>query len=247
MDALDYVLFLSGLSTCRQSPVQLLASLLWQRWPFPARAASRELPALLPHASHAAPTQKPITVPSPERLKHVNAGQTAVRTILESYYEYTGLKPTKQRPVMILTEDIQMLKEQLHLHFGSTWETMTKKPLGGRSTFAARITPREKTGTHAFLAAWDALPAYVSKVVSAGKLERSLVEESPEEHEEVEEDAEVADAELSLASSACSEKDLDLAVNSWERAHQAKEGKLGVQERAVCKELMSSCFERCGD
>jgi hypothetical protein len=174
----------------------------------------------------------------------VNAGMTAVRDIVREYHEHVGLKPQKKRPVMIITEDIQMLKEQFHLHFGSTWQKMKEKSI--KSTFAARTVSRSNTGTQKFLDSWDSLPEYVSKTVAKGALDQSFSQAEIDEEAEAERANELADEDDSMADlhEASQASCLDNAVRSWERGHEAKEGKLSELERAVCKELMTSCFDR---
>lgn len=141
---------------------------------------------------------------------------------------------------MVVSEDIQLLKEQLHLHYGSTWEQMTERTQ--TSHFAARTgISRNTTGTQRFLDAWGRLPEYVAHAVAKGNLFNSVEAEVVEEEEEAN-DSELPTSEADILSSTCNS--VDLAVRSWERAHEAKEGKLSEQDKAVCKELMSSCFER---
>jgi hypothetical protein len=183
-------------------------------------------------------------VPSYERLKHVNCGMTAVRDITRVYQEHVGMRPQPRRPVMVITEDIMMLKEQFHLHFGSTWEKMTER--SRTSHFAARTVDIRDTGTYKFLAAWDKLPGYVSKTVAKGNLHHSLSESEIAEEAEVDSGQQVGDDDDSglEPGSVSVNSSLDNAVRSWERSHEGKEGKFSDDQRAVCKELMSSCFER---
>jgi hypothetical protein len=180
-------------------------------------------------------------VPSFERLKHVNKGLGPVRCISRQYQRYVGLVPQKPRPVMILAEDIELLKEQFHLHFGSNWAEMTKTTQ--KSTFAARIVQERDTGTAKFLKQWDALPEWVAEVVSKGSLHNSVCEETPEETED-DGGAEAHDAAAEDGAAAPTPKSIENAVKSWERAHEAKEGKLSDANRAICRELMTSCFDR---
>jgi hypothetical protein len=183
-------------------------------------------------------------VPSYERLKHVNCGMTAVKDITREYQEHVGMRPQPRRPVMVITEDIMMLKEQFHLHFGSTWDKMTERSRTSR--FAARAVDICDTGTYKFLAAWEKLPGYVTKTVAKGNLHHSLSETEIEEEEEVETGDGVADGDDdgSELVDVSGSRTLDNAVRSWERSHEAKEGKFSEDQRALCKELMGSCFER---
>lgn len=180
-------------------------------------------------------------MPSFERLKHVNKGLGAVRCISRAYQSYVGLKPQKQRPVMIVEEDIELLKEQFHLHFGSTLSEMTKPTQ--KSQFAARVVKECDTGTAKFLKAWDGLPTWVAGVVSRGSLHKSVTDETPEEVED-DDEAEEHGAEAEDAVAAPTPRSIDNAVKRWERAHEAKEGKLTAASRAICRELMTSCFDR---
>ena len=114
------------------------------------------------------------------------------------------------------------------------------------SAFVARTVARENTGTSKFLASWDRQPDYVRKVLAKGKLHRSLGDETAEEVEDTgvegDADAEIGGAVEALQAS--SSNSIDLAVRSWERAHESKEGKLSQSDKAACRELMSGCFER---
>lgn len=142
---------------------------------------------------------------------------------------------------MVVLEDIELLKEQLHLHFKSTWTEMIKP--SQKSGFAARIVQECDSGTAKFLKAWDGLPLWVDDVVSKGSLHASVSEETPEEIEDDDcNEDQGAAAEDDVA--APTPKSIDNAVKSWERAHEAKEGKLSDTNRAICKELMTSCFDR---